>query len=64
MHDSEIQALPDGAYGGWDTRHVRRARDDWVSAMIGDEEFDSVVWRLAEPDGERLGFAFERTVAR
>jgi mycothiol synthase len=52
-----VHALLDEAYGGWDATYVPLAHDDWVRAMVGDAEFDSTVWWLAERDSELAGCA-------
>lgn len=52
-----VQVLLDDAYSAWDDNYVPRPHDDWLEWMTSHDEFDPLLWFLAERDGDLVGCA-------
>jgi ribosomal protein S18 acetylase RimI-like enzyme len=49
--------LLDTSYAAWDHDYVPVAHDEWVQFMLGNDDFDPIVWWLAERDVALVGCA-------
>jgi ribosomal protein S18 acetylase RimI-like enzyme len=54
---TNVRALLDEAYAGWDSDYVAQSHEGWLSFMTGHDEFDPELWFLVERDGELVACA-------
>jgi GNAT superfamily N-acetyltransferase len=52
-----VHALLDEQYAAWDPRYVARGHAGWLTFMTKHEDFDPVLWFLAEREGELVACA-------